>query len=370
LAESNQLFCAKPFKWFEVSRGKVEGEVFLCCPTWLDTPVGNLDTQSGEEIWNSDIAQDIRRSILDGSFEYCNRVRCPFLHTVTGPVQPLNEVIDPDLVEVIEHGLTKLPYGPREINCSYDRSCNLSCPTCRPHIIMETKNKGRILNIQRKINDELLYDAHLLYITGSGDPFGSPYFRKWLQTMKRSDMPKLNLIRLHTNAMLWNPRMWDTIPPEIQSLVKQVDISIDAATPTTYVINRRGGDFDVLLKNLAFISSLRKNGPIEWLGISMVVQENNFNEMADFINLGKRLNVDTVYFQQLTNWGTFSDKEFAARAVHLPTHPKHRQAVALLQNNIFDDPLVHLGNLSPLRNGSSVAAPPKTKNLLHLLFGA
>jgi hypothetical protein len=82
------------------------------------------------------------------------------------------------------------------------------------------------------------------------------------------------------------------------------------------------------------------------------------------------LNVDTVYFQQLTNWGTFSDKEFAARAVHLPTHPKHRQAVALLQNNIFDDPLVHLGNLSPLRNGSSVAAPPKTKNLLHLLFGA
>jgi hypothetical protein len=29
------LFCSRPFHWFEVSRGKEEGEVFVCCPSWL-----------------------------------------------------------------------------------------------------------------------------------------------------------------------------------------------------------------------------------------------------------------------------------------------------------------------------------------------
>jgi len=47
-----------------VSRGKEEGEVYLCCPSWLNTSVGNLAYQSVDEIWNGPIAQDIRRSGL------------------------------------------------------------------------------------------------------------------------------------------------------------------------------------------------------------------------------------------------------------------------------------------------------------------
>jgi hypothetical protein len=67
-----------------------------------------------------------------------------------------------------------LPYGPRSVNCSYDRSCNLSCPSCRTQVIVESRNRERISGIQGKINDDALADARLLYITGSGDPIGSP----------------------------------------------------------------------------------------------------------------------------------------------------------------------------------------------------
>jgi len=64
-----ELFCAKPFTWFEVSRAREEGEVFLCCPGWLKRPVGNLLRQSVAELRNGEAARAIRPSILDGSFE-------------------------------------------------------------------------------------------------------------------------------------------------------------------------------------------------------------------------------------------------------------------------------------------------------------
>jgi len=349
---SDRLFCSKPFEWFEVSRGPgsdQEGEVFMCCPTWLERSIGNLTRQSVQEIWNGPAAQDIRASILDGSFKYCNRSRCPHLQTPSGPVQRVDEVREPDLVAAIREGRTVLPHGPRVINCSYDRSCNLSCPSCRTAIIVEARDKSRVLEMQRKLTEEALPDAHVLYITGSGDPFGSPFFRRWLQTMRRADMPQLRTIHLHTNALLWTAEMWRSIPADVQSLVKLADVSIDAARPETYAINRRGGDFATLLRNMEFIGGLRVRGPLEWLGISMVVQANNFAEMPEFVHLSRRFGVDTVYFQQLVNWGTFSDEEFATRAIHAPSHPRHHEFLQVLEDPVLTDPTVSLHNLADVR---------------------
>ena len=349
MLDNKQLFCSRPFRWFEVTQVNEIGEVFMCCPSWLDTPIGNLKYQLVEDVWNGKKAQELRRSILDGSFKYCNHSRCPFLHTLSEPVQKFKDVRDEELKLVIEKKLVILPYGPREINCSYDMSCNLSCPSCRTKIIVEREKKKQILEVQRRIQNEALRDAYFLYIAGSGDPFGSPFFRKWLQTIKREDMPNLKKMHLHTNAQLLTSKMWSTIPKDIQALVKSMEISIDAASSHTYSVNRRGGSFERLLANLEFISTLRKTGPLEWVGISMVVQENNFAEMPDFVRLGKRFNFDTIYFSRLVNWGTFTEEEFTRRAVHLSTHPRHREFLDVLKNKIFDEPLVYLGNLTDMR---------------------
>ncbi|MDR4499237.1 MAG: SPASM domain-containing protein [Candidatus Scalindua sp.] len=347
-SKSEQLFCSKPFKWFEVTQVNEIGEVYMCCPSWLDTPIGNLKYQSVEQIWNGKTAQEIRNSILDGSFRYCDHSRCAFLHTLSDPVFKITDVKDEDLKLVIKKKLIILPYGPREVNCSYDRSCNLSCPSCRTKIIIERENEQQILNIQDKIYNEALYDAHLLYITGSGDSFGSPFFRKWLQTMKREKIPNLKEIHLHTNAQLWTSKMWETIPKDIQKLIRSAEISIDAASSETYAINRRGGSFKRLLKNLEFISTLHESGHLKWVSISMVVQENNFKEMPDFVRLGKRFHFD-VYFSKLLDWGAYSNEEFYNRAVHMPAHPKYPDFVDLLKDDIFDDTMVNLGNLIDLR---------------------
>jgi MoaA/NifB/PqqE/SkfB family radical SAM enzyme len=351
---SDRLFCSKPFEWFEVSRGGAggEGDTYLCCPTWVPTAVGNLQQQTVQEVWNGPQAQAIRASILDGSFSYCNGANCPHLQNIDGPVRRVADVSDPLHQAILRDGLTILPWGPRDVNCSYDRSCNLSCPSCRTKIIQESRAKDRIERIQQRINDEALADARLLYITGSGDPFGSPFFRKWLQTMRRADMPTLDRIHLHTNAQLWTPRMWESIPEEIRALVKTADISIDAGQAATYEINRRGGRWDVLLENLAFVRTLRTEGPLEWLGINMCVQANNYREMPAFVALGERFGADTTAFSRINNWGTFTDAEFRSRAVHDPAHPEHDALLDVLADAALERPIVYLGNLLDLREAA------------------
>jgi hypothetical protein len=169
--------------------------------------------------------------------------------------------------------------------------------------------------------------------------------------MRRSNMPRLRTLHLHTNGLLWTPRLWETIPTEIRALIRSAEISIDAASPETYRVNRRGGKFGTLLARLEFIQSLRSAGPLERLTISMVVQTNNFHEMRAFVLLGKRFRADTVYFSRLADWGTFSGVELQTRSVHRADHSRHRELLDVLSDGIFDDPIVCLGNLTELRSG-------------------
>lgn len=355
--QPGRLFCSRPFRCLHVSGFRQpKGDAYLCCPSWLSTVVGNVQLQGIEDVWNGDRAQQVRRSILDGSFDHCSGERCPFLQTISGPVSRIEDVTDPELREVIDQQLTVLPFGPREVNCSYDRSCNLSCPTCRTEHIIETAQEVQILTIQEKL-DAAMGDTELLYITGSGDAFGSPYFNRWIRGMKLDDKPNLERIHLHTNAQLWTEKMWSKIPAEVRLLIKEAEISIDAASAEVYHINRRGGDFQQLLANLDFIRELRISGPLQYLKLSMVVQLNNFREMPAFVELAKRFAADEAYFGQLVNWGSFSESEFEERAVHLPQHPLHREFLSVLSHDSLHARPAFLGNLADLLRDPAILQP-------------
>lgn len=352
LAGGDQLFCDRPFRWLEVSGMRLRGEAHLCCPSWLDVPVGDLSRQSVDEVWNGDAAQRIRASILDGSFRHCDASRCPFLASQVAPVRRRSEVDDPELRRVLDERLTVLPWGPREINCAFDRSCNLSCPSCRTEMIVEKSAGEEIRAIGERLRTEALPGARVLYVTGSGDPFGGPFFRAWLQDMSPADVRGLDRIHLHTNAQLWTRRAWERLPAHVRTRVRTTEISVDAASAETYAENRRGGRFDVLLENLALVAELRRDGPLEWVGLSFVVQDNNFSEMPAFVALARRFGFDLVMFNKILDWGTFSADEYQRRAVHLGGHPRHAALLEVLLDPAFADPIVHLGNVGVFRDAA------------------
>jgi hypothetical protein len=352
-ARSERLFCSQPFVRYEILGGGGDrGEVFPCCQSWLKKSFGSMADKPVSAVWNGRAAQDIRRSILDGSFRYCRGDVCPYLQRIDGPVSRAVDVTDPLMRRVIDEGLVELPFGPSDVICCFDQSCNLSCPSCRARLIMETDHADAIVDIQKRLEEEALGEAKLLYITGSGDPFGSPFFRSWLQTMKTERMPRLERIHLHTNALLWTPRIWETIPAATRRLIRSATLSIDAATAETYAQNRRGGDFQTLLERLAFIAELRAEGPLESLEFHMTVQANNVAEMPDFVALGRRFGADRVSFHQLLDWGSYAPEDYRARALHMPDHPMHGALLDMLVDPRLDDPIVYLSNLTDLRTAA------------------
>ncbi len=187
---------------------------------------------------------------------------------------------------------------------------------------------------------------HTLYVTGSGDPFASPLFRKLLQTLDPNSYPNLRL-RLHTNGLLLTPDLWRSMA-KIHSLIDELEVSIDAATDATYRRLRRGGELALLRQRLAFLQSVRREGHIRRLVFSFVVQQENFAEMPEFVALGDRYGADRFYFSGLINWGTFSAKEYSDLAVHRPSHPRHSEFLSVLSHPSLSRHNVSLGNLTSI----------------------
>ena len=75
----------------------------------------------------------------------------------------------------------------------------------------------------------------------------------------------------------------------------------------------------------------------------MVVQQNNWREIPQLLELAKKYRART-YLSQLVNWGTFSKDEYQRRAVHLPGHSEHSTLKKLLAET-GQTRLLELGNL-------------------------
>jgi MoaA/NifB/PqqE/SkfB family radical SAM enzyme len=314
MVDLKNYICTVPFTSLEIHNNVC----FTCCPSWLPNKV-ELSKIPLKDVYNSEPIIDIRNSILDGSFKYCDKEQCPYLSKLvnyglpSGPIAlKSNITIDSPIIK---------NNTPDNIIMNFDRTCNYKCPSCRVDLIVE--NSKGIKRVEKTIEDiDNYFSQHVktLYITGSGDPFVSVGFRNYLRNFNPKKYPNLKSIHLHTNASMWNEEMWNSMP-NIHKYVRTCEISIDAGTKDTYENKTRiGGNWENLLNNLKFISTLPIN-----VKTSFVVQDSNYMEMEKFYNLmysifGKKVN---VFFGKITNWGTFSDSEFKLKQVWDIEHPEH-----------------------------------------------
>jgi hypothetical protein len=319
--------CMVPFSSLEIHDKKR----FLCCASWLKKYLP--ESSSPKDAWESDEAYNIRESVLDGSYRYCDKEQCPFLSQLLnfgeiGNTQTFvskANISDEFKKRIKEHKNKTLK--PVTIQFSFDRTCNLKCPSCR--ISLFTADKKKIESVKLTIDEiQTQYgdSVKTLYITGSGDPFVSVGFRDFLRNFDKSKWPNLNRIHLHTNATKWNKKMWDSMP-NIHPYVKTCEISIDAGTKETYETKTRiNGDWDTLLDNLKFISTIPTLRNVK---TSFVVQQKNYKEMKLFYDLmysifGKKVN---VFFGKITNWGTFSNEEYLTHQIWNESHPEYNDFV-------------------------------------------
>jgi MoaA/NifB/PqqE/SkfB family radical SAM enzyme len=321
----NEYSCAVPFTSLEIHNNTY----FVCCPSWLPNKISSTDYPI-EKVWNSEPLLYIRNSVLDGSFKYCDKKMCPWLSKLieTGELGTNSPIFKKQntpsqFYDNIKNNNCHLKENaPENIIMNFDRTCNYKCPSCRVDLIVE--NSDGIKRVQKTIDEIDTHFSHnikTIYITGSGDPFVSVGFRNYLRNFNPKKYPKLYRIHLHTNASMWTKEMWDLMP-NIHKYVKSCEISIDAGTKDTYENKTRlGGNWDTLIANLKFISTipnLRKK-------MSFVVQDSNYIEMTLFAEKMNEIfnNKCIIYFGKITNWGTFSDGEFLLKKVWDENHPEY-----------------------------------------------
>ena len=311
-----KYICGVPFNSLEIHNNVC----FVCCPSWLPNKIEIGEIQL-KDIYNSKPVVDIRNSILDGSFKYCDKELCPYLSKLVNygvPSGPIHLKRNSHYKNSIIDNNT-----PEYLVMNFDKTCNYKCPSCRVDLIVE--NSEGLKRIEKTIEDIDTYyskNVKTLYITGSGDPFVSVSFRNYLRNFDPKKYPKLQNIHLHTNASMWNKEMWDSMP-NVHKYVHTCEISIDAGTKDTYENKTRlGGKWDNLINNLNFIKTIPTLNNIK---TSFVVQDTNYMEMETFYDLmysifGKKVN---VFFGKITNWGTFSEGGFKLKQVWDYNHPEH-----------------------------------------------
>ena len=341
----NDRFCFFPFWNLEIHRNSTH----CCCPAWMPTSLGDPSKIDILDAWNSEKAQMLRSSILDGSYRFCVKGDCPYISGDT--MQKLHEVDHPQARKIIDEKIVNNLDGPKSLTLAYDPTCNLTCPSCRSEkIVVSGEENKELEKITSKIIS-ILPGVNVITISGNGDPFFSRHYRRILSSLSRDKYPNLKVL-LYTNALLFSEKNWNQYP-NLHNMVKAIHVSIDAASEETYNVVRQGGNWTLLLENLKFIAKLREKGIVDNIYFKYVVQEINFREMPQFVELSKSMNA-LSWFIRMASPAHISGDEFEKNAIFHKEHPRHEEFLETLRHPVFREPEVEMGNLSDVFEKATV----------------
>jgi len=303
----------------------------------MPTQVGNIFENTIESILSNSLSRDIRNSISSGTYEYCNEKTCGIINQ--NQLQTIDNI--PAEVKPLIEDSSKF-IMPHEIVIAGDIVCNLSCPSCRTHVIKPDKDKKlKYIELGQKLKQNLFSiptDKKIrLLVSTSGEVFSSPMLLSFLSSISIDDFPNLELL-LQTNGLLAE-KNWHRLG-DMQKNVSAITVTVDAARKDTYEKLRRGGQWKNIQRSLQWLSNKKQQSNMQ-LNLRMVVQLDNYHEVVEFYNMAKEFGVDRIEYVRISNWSTFSPVEFAKIDVFNNQHPEYKQAQDLI-DSIKQDPAVWL----------------------------
>lgn len=319
-------FCERPFK---AAYYGSTGKVWPC--GWMHYAIGDQYEQDLGEIWNSEAANRARESILDGSFAYCRKVSCPLCE-------------QDKLLEVTEEELKTLAVPtevPEILLIANDMTCNIACTTCRTGMFCPSAEyREKVDSILQKLKP---YAERAKYIDmdGTGEALASPSFMRFLAELhpEHSDCT----ISLQTNGVLFDEAHWSKIS-HLSGYDLRTIVTLNSIQRETY--RYLSGGFDHLervLENLRFLSRLRRENKLKRLGITMVVQECNFQEIPEYINRfsdSREYEFDYISIKPVYKWFGLSEETYWFKNVLNPLHPYHKEYLKVLEDPCWKKPKV------------------------------
>ncbi|WP_158240469.1 SPASM domain-containing protein [Telmatospirillum siberiense] len=333
-------FCPRPFDRLEIS---LNGDALLCHSTWIIGNAGNLTEQSLDEVWNSAAARTMRESVHDQSFRFCLRARCPHLATLP----EAERQSDPDLRAIAADRQVTLERRPSRLVLSYAPSSATRWSSGVDEAMRAADNQRRAVVTDRLIAGLQFWNTpRSIAVVGPGDPLASPHMLRILHHLAERERGPLRL-DIQTNAQNLSEQTWRLLSG-LERYDLGLEVTLDAVWPWSEDHRRSAVTWEALSGALDLAASLRRNGRLRRLAISMTVETASLPQMPTMVELGQTLHCDRVIFSPIAATA-FLPQPAAARKIADPSHPDHGALREMLRNPMFSDPIVDLTELSKLR---------------------
>jgi hypothetical protein len=350
LPVKSRKICPYPFSKMEVYAPNFAP----CCTWWLKDELA-FEGNDGDP-WNSGAAQALRRSVLNGTYEFCRLEICQAPLLERDELERSDEFelpIAPENLAALRLGLTEMPAGPSSVVVLADPRCNLACPSCRKGMIttLTPQESEQLRETDRQL-EKHREQLRVLVLASNGEVFYSPFLRLKLKEATRDRYPRLEYVEIISNGLLFDEKSYEQLRPGSVS-IRKARISIDAGDAATYKAVR-GGDWDRLQRNLKWLSGLRAAGKLDNFRLNFVVRKENFPSLPAFFALAEGLRVDEVFVSRALPW-TGAGFAFAAQDVFRDDHPSHAEFRSLwrgLRENAWTFRV--LGNVDAAATGSRV----------------
>lgn len=325
-----QWLCRKPWFYAEIRH---TGDVNVCCPNWNPVSVGRITEASLQEIWRGPRAQAVRRSILEGSYTWCNSSTCTLIRS--NQLQPHTAALAARLASY-------WPLLPQHTHLVLDPSCNLACPSCRVDW-QRSLPSGQLeqrLSVARLALDQLSQrprdQAWTLSMDGSGEVWHSSLYRQLFDThplfTELSQWPGLQL-QFTTNGTVMTDKL-QTRYAALLARTEKLEVSIDAGDEHSYAVVRRGGDWQLLWENLRlFHDRVLLSQPHTRWRWNLILQAANYATVPQLIQLALTFQRQPeIALTPVLHWRRWSDSEYWQQAVHVPTHAQHAHYVEVMNS--------------------------------------
>lgn len=179
---------------------------------------------------------------------------------------------------------------PLHLQVEITNDCNLLCESCHRDLLYPKTTTMKFEEF-KKIFDEIR--PLKINVSGLGEPFLNPDVFEIISYAKRGGAA----VNCASNFTL----VGDKIRKIIDSGIDQIKVSIDAATPETFLAIRKFDLFDTLVENIEKVNTAKREMGVEHPSIrfNFALQNGNIDELLDTLKLADRLGVKTMFIQYL-----------------------------------------------------------------------
>jgi MoaA/NifB/PqqE/SkfB family radical SAM enzyme len=202
---------------------------------------------------------------------------------------------------------------PVEFTIGVTRRCNYACRMCYRHQYDARHNRMELdQSVLEKLRPYLEYATTCRWHC-DGEIFAASGFAGVFELVRHC---RAEINGFSTNGY----ELLHHVDEIVNSNISLINVSLDAATETTYAAIRKGGGaFGRVLEGIRQIIARRSQNPE--IELMFIVMKPNIAEMEDFIRLASNVGADRVFFQRfnpnvvgkdIRNWRVEKQEEAAA----------------------------------------------------------